>query len=108
MAATSSNVGRFDIGAAYASIDTIGFDASYATGGYAVPTSVGIGANFGKLLGMAPLGMNTAGQGYVFTYNQQTSKMQLYWGGGSAAVLAEVTAGTSLATVTATVLSVGY
>lgn len=108
MAAGYTATTRLDVGAAYAEIGQFNFDSSYATGGYAIPTSLGIGANFGKLLGIFPVGMNTAGQGYVFTYNQQTSKAQLFWGGGSAAVLGEVAAGTNVSSVTATTFAVGY
>ena len=109
MAATATNVGRFDLGACYASIDNIGLDASYPTGGYVVPASLGIGANFGKILGMTWMGGNTAAQPYDMTYNQQTGKIQLYWTGpATSGVYGEVASGTSLSTVTATVLTVGY
>ena len=109
MAATSTNLVRGDMGAFYASIDNIALDASYPTGGYAVPASVGIGANFGKILGMAWMGGNSAAQPYDLTYNQQTGKIQLYWTGpATSGVYGEVAAGTSLSTLTATVLTVGY
>lgn len=105
MAATSVNKGRFDWGAAYASIDAVTFDASYATGGYAVPSSIGITAG---TLGMFSMGGNTAMNGYMTKYNVQTNKIQVFWSGGSAAVLAEVAAGTSLAGATETMATIGY
>jgi hypothetical protein len=104
MAATATNVKFGTMLGGYGSIDNIAFDSSYATSGYSVPATIALA----KIYGMAQVGINTAGVGYQVSYNAQTGKLQMLWGGGSAAVLAEVTAGTNLATVTATVLSVGY
>lgn len=104
MAAKSTNVVRGDWGAFYASIDNMGFDSSYTTGGYAVPSSVALQT----IVGLEPLGGNTASQGYLVSYNTQTSKIQFFWPAGSAAVAAEITAGTNLSTVTVQTLAVGY
>ena len=105
MAATSTNVFRGDVGAAYVSIDKLSFDASYTTGGYTVPGTIGMTSIFG----LHQKATNTAGIGYLIVYNSQTSKIQVLWtGGATAAALAEITAGTNLSTVTATVLSIGY
>ena len=104
MAATSTNIKFGPVLSEYGSLDAIGLDSSYPTGGYAVPSTIPLS----KVQAMIPAGMNTSGQGYVFTFNQQTTKMQMFWGGGSAAVLGEVSGGTSLSGVTATVLSLGY
>ena len=104
MAATSKLVYRCDLGDLFGEIDQITGDSSYPSGGYAVPSSVGIGT----LLGVTTMGMNTAGQGYTVSYNTTTGKLQYLWPAGSAAVMAEITTGTVLTAVTATLLFIGY
>ena len=94
MAVAISNLTNYGPGAGgtVTKTATITFDSSYPTGGEAVTA-----ANFGlsRILSLT-LAPNV---GYVAEYVPSTSKIKAYWtGAATAAVLAEVTDTTNLAT----------
>ena len=67
-------------------------DTGYATGGYALTaTQFGIGA----ILGIIVIGYNTAATSYLFEWNSQTAKLQVFTAPGT-----EVSSTTDLHTVT--------
>ena len=60
-------------------------DSSYSAGGYAIASAdVGLG----YLYGAQVLGLNTAGAGFVFQWNQQTGKLQAFVAGTTSGTIA--------------------
>jgi hypothetical protein len=88
-------------------------DASYPAGGYAINGGLFGGASTGGgqasnngLRGLDVIGSNTAAGGYVYSYNSQTGKMQVFWTGAVVSTqLAEVTAATNLSTTVINVIA---
>ena len=104
------NVARGDLGAMYASLDTLTFDASYPTGGYAVVGEVGLQT----ILAMTQIGGNAASVGLTFEYipnaTAATGNLLVSVPGGSGLAGVQIAANSSLlsTSVTATFLSLGY
>lgn len=99
MAATVSRVpdeANVSVGPIPVTSITVTGDTSYPTGGYSI-TAASLGMK--AILGMAPLGNNTAAAGFEANWNTQTGKLQFYSG-----ALAEVTNATDVHTLIFTIL----
>lgn len=96
MALTSSVAARTVIGDRRLTVTNLTFDASYATGGYAVTPST-----FGVSVVDAVLADNPSG--YDVFYNAATGKVQVFASGNT-----EVAAATNLSAVTAHAVTIGH